>query len=121
MSDLESRLDQVITDLWADLPEKGQGERRLDSAIGAYLLARAIPDGKKLEVAILEPLMFAAHALAKERGHLLVELPEETAGSAACSFCGKSETNARLASGPEAKICRECVAMLSDHFSDKPI
>ncbi|MGE0056287.1 MAG: ClpX C4-type zinc finger protein [Hyphomicrobium sp.] len=114
---LIERLDGVLTDFWAEISAGGDEQQRLDSAIGAYLLARSLPDGAKLASAILHPLIFAAEDLAKKSGEPIEPLKDDPDASQNCSFCGKKEVPANVAGGVNGRICKDCVKLLYEQFA----
>lgn len=113
-------LDELLTEFWSDFPKDGDDRQRLDSAIGAYLLARSLPNGDHLASVLLHPLIFAAEDLAKIRGQSVhSELREDEHAIDICSFCGAKKAAASVAAGANARICRDCVELLHNQFETR--
>lgn len=112
MSDLHAQLDRVLVDLWSDLSATGNYRAVLDTTLGAYQILRGCPEGDRFSLQLLEPLIVAAEALAKQNGLNFEVGFEDPASARTCSFCGSVADHSKLFAGPNVRICKECVKLL---------
>ena len=93
-----------LTELWKSLFKAGHLQSAASLTTAAYSIALDTEDE------MLESLAVAWWTTLVTKRNSEKSLPAKRA----CSFCCKEEPDVRLAAGPDAFICNECITSLSD-------
>lgn len=106
---------RIFSDLWQLSMDAGQHVEAIGAGVSAFLLANG-RDAQTANGAL--NLIYVAIA-----AHYGLKQPELSSGpvehsESECSFCGKKQPEVRLAAGPSAFICEECVRLLGDVFAE---
>jgi hypothetical protein len=106
-------LPRLILTLWGRL----MMEKRFHAAAMAGLLGHLVSHetgDKDLEAGATDWITKAMDELRAERSG-----DQAAKGQPACSFCGRSEPEVRLAAGPGVFICDSCVGSLNQLFTSE--
>ena len=102
---MTKRIEGLQSDLFNLMEEEIKNDRldkAVELAISCYFLSRG--QGTAAEETAISQIYVALSAFYDKRA----KRPEP-----ACSFCGRSGEGVKLAAGPDAHICDECVNMLA--------
>jgi hypothetical protein len=102
---------EVCSNTWQEYVDKKDFHAAIGVALEAYTHYRATQD-ERIARGCLN-LVCVATGLLQE-----AERVEEI--SVSCSFCGKSQNEIRLFSGPDVYICNECVSLFHE-LSSQPL
>ena len=103
------QLLEQLTSIWMRAFEDRRFEDALFCSFANYLISREAQD-EEYQKTCLIALKGAVDGL----------LPESEVAKDECSFCGRRPPEVRLAAGPRAFICNECVAMLTQEVFARP-
>ena len=106
-----------ITETWVRLSQAGDYPAILRTACERYLLSEKVGDAADRDACLSVIVTTAEHLLSTSRSGQTQSDPAQLALS--CSFCGRTEDDARLGAGPDAFICEFCVADFSAIFADR--
>ena len=113
IDDRPLQLDQLMSLAWGKLMMRKQFVGASAVAILGYFLAQEEQD-KGLRDVSLSTLLKSIEELKSQESKT-----PSTEASRSCSFCGRTEPEVKLAAGPSAFICNECVRTLAGVFDEK--
>ena len=97
---MDHEIFRVASDAWQAAVDRKDLHAAIDAGIASYLVCRNGQDQKVVAGSL--NLIDAAIWLSLQKG--------PGAGALSCSFCGRPASEVRLAAGPHAFICADCVA-----------
>lgn len=108
---------RIFSDLWEASMNAGQHLEAVRAGVSTFLIANGRDE--RIANGALNLMLVAISA------HYGLKPPELSGGPAenpesGCSFCGRKQSEVRLAAGPSAHICEECVRQLGDVFVNDP-
>jgi hypothetical protein len=106
------RLFEIASDIWQSRIKERNFHDAILVGMSTYILLRA-QNEEKLFPGALNLVLVAIESMDEFAGK------SDQIGDMSCSFCGRREPEVKLAAGPNAFICNECVSALADSFSKK--
>jgi hypothetical protein len=101
------RMPDMLTTIWMKAFEEKRFHDALMNAFANYLISREMKN-EEFEQTVLISMKGAIERLLP---------PDGSDKEDQCSFCGRRPPAVRLAAGPDAFVCNECVTMLSQTFA----
>ncbi|MGX5840453.1 ClpX C4-type zinc finger protein [Mesorhizobium sp. ArgA1] len=109
--------DESITETWVKLSREGDYAAILRTACEYYETLTQAGSTEEATACLGVISVTVQHLLSTSSDDSAIEGAAE-ASTVSCSFCGRTQADARIGAGPSAFICEFCVTDFSDIFAE---